>query len=94
MTDALPLLGPLAQVAMVDALAHIRALPREEARAAQLAVLQGRLDEAEGILLQAGLIYRAIKVHIRAKNWDRSVALATSWGRHSKPPNWTSDEIN
>ncbi|GAQ90821.1 intraflagellar transport protein 80 homolog [Klebsormidium nitens] len=78
----------LGQVAMVDALAYIRALPREEARAAQLAVLQGRIEEAEGILLQAGLVYRAIKIHIRAKNWDRALEVAVKQKSHVDTVLW------
>lgn len=63
---------------MVDALAHIRGLPRDDTRAAQLSLLRRRPDEAESILVQAGLLYRAIKLHILNKNWDRLVGQPTS----------------
>ena len=33
----------------------------------------GKLQDAEGILLQGGLTYRAILLNVQLFNWDRSV---------------------
>jgi hypothetical protein len=71
-------------VAVVGVLAAIRALPREEARAAALAALRRRPEEAESILVQAGLVYRAIKMHVRSKNWDRSDRRRKQGRLHSR----------
>ena len=50
---------------------HIKQIPTEEGRAAELALFRHRPEEAEAILLQAGLVYRAIKMNVRIFNWDR-----------------------
>jgi intraflagellar transport protein 80 len=69
----------------VDKLAWVRrvaALPSEEGRAAELSVFRRRPDEAEGILLNAGLLYRAIKLNVRLFRWERALALAQQHQRH------------
>jgi hypothetical protein len=54
----------------------IKDIPTIEGRNAELALWRRRPDEAEAILLQAGLTYRAIDMHIRLFHWDRALELA------------------
>merc|ERR1711907_596194 len=61
---------------------HIKDIPSSEGRAAELALFRRRPEEAEQILLQAGLYYRAIKVNIRLFNWERALDLAKRHGVH------------
>jgi len=61
---------------------HIKDIPTEEGRNAELALFRRRPDEAEAILLQAGLVYRAIKMNIKLFNWDRALELAVSYKTH------------
>eukprot|EP01062_Namystynia_karyoxenos_P073527 TRINITY_DN70329_c0_g1_i1.p1 TRINITY_DN70329_c0_g1~~TRINITY_DN70329_c0_g1_i1.p1 ORF type:complete len:771 (+),score=329.83 TRINITY_DN70329_c0_g1_i1:99-2411(+) len=68
-----------------DKLAYVRYImdiPVPEGRAAELALFQRRLDEAEQILLQAGLHYRAIRMHLKLFNWDRALDLASQYKTH------------
>ncbi|CAM6088739.1 unnamed protein product [Calypogeia fissa] len=66
----------LDEVDKVHYILHVRDLPSEEARQAELALFKRRPDEAESILLQAGLTHRAIKMNIRLFNWDRALELS------------------
>jgi len=61
---------------------YIKDIPSPEGRAAELALFRRRPEEAEQILLQAGLYYRAIKVNIRLFNWERALDLAKRHGVH------------
>eukprot|EP00164_Ancoracysta_twista_P001772 GFYU01002327.1.p1 GENE.GFYU01002327.1~~GFYU01002327.1.p1 ORF type:complete len:763 (-),score=200.01 GFYU01002327.1:142-2430(-) len=61
---------------------HIKDIPTAEGRNAELALLRRRPEEAEAILMQAGLIYRAIKMHIRLFNWDRALDIAWQHKSH------------
>ena len=45
----------------------------KEARNAEMALLCGSPQDAEAILLTAGLIFRAIMLNIQLYNWDRYV---------------------
>ena len=49
---------------------------------AYVLLLSNRVDEAEKILLQAGLIYRAIKININLFRWDRALGLALTYKTH------------
>jgi intraflagellar transport protein 80 len=51
----------------------VKCLPSEESQQAELALFQRQPEDAESILLQAGLTYRAIKLNLRLFNWDRYV---------------------
>jgi intraflagellar transport protein 80 len=51
-------------------------LPSEPARNAALAVYQKKIPEAEAILLQARLYYRAIKLNIKMYKWERALEIA------------------
>ena len=45
-------------------------------------LLSNKIDEAEKILLQGKLIYRAIKININLYRWDRALKLAVDNGTH------------
>lgn len=47
-----------------------------------------RPDEAEAILLQAGLVYRAIKMNIKLFRWDRALDLAKQYKQHVDTVLW------
>ena len=67
----------LAAIEEVDKLhyvMHVKDLPTLESRNAAMAAFRKRFDEAEQILLQAGLHYRAIKMWIRRFQWERYVS--------------------
>nr|XP_032834382.1 intraflagellar transport protein 80 homolog isoform X1 [Petromyzon marinus]XP_032834383.1 intraflagellar transport protein 80 homolog isoform X1 [Petromyzon marinus] len=74
-----------AAIGEVDRVAHVRAareLPVPESRWAALALLSGDVHQAEGILLQGGLTYRAIRTHIDLYSWDRALELAVKHKTH------------
>ena len=85
-----PQLGPLeeayAGLGAVDKVAYVvkvRAVGSPVLRAAALAQLRGRVDEAEDILLSATptpLLYCALKLNIKAGRWERALALVTQGG--------------
>eukprot|EP00033_Pygsuia_biforma_P003426 GCRY01003755.1.p1 GENE.GCRY01003755.1~~GCRY01003755.1.p1 ORF type:complete len:862 (+),score=264.97 GCRY01003755.1:209-2794(+) len=69
----------LAAVEEVDKLAFIvsvKEIPHMEGRNAALALYKHRPKEAEQILVQAGLVFRAIKMHVNMFNWERALELA------------------
>lgn len=71
----------LAAIRAVDRLAwvaHVRSLALPERRNAEMAAYRRQVDEAEGILLQAAppLLYRALKLNVRAHRWERAMQLA------------------
>lgn len=55
---------------------YIKDIPSAEGVAAELALFRRRPEEAEQILLTAGLHYRAIKLNIKLFNWERALDLA------------------
>jgi intraflagellar transport protein 80 len=61
---------------------YIAEIPTPEGRNAELALFQRRQEDAEQILLQAGLVYRAIKMHLRLFNFERALQLAVSHKTH------------
>ena len=64
---------------------YIKELPLKEARAAEMAVMTGHYQDAENLLLQSGLIFRAVLLNIYLHQWERALDLAvkvlmdTSW---------------
>lgn len=48
----------------------------KEARNAEMLLLSGNQQDAEGILLQSGLYFRAIMMNITLYNWDHALDLA------------------
>ena len=59
------------QVDKLQFVLYIKEIPTVEGRNAELALWRRCPDEAEKILVQAGLFYRAIRMHVRLYNWDR-----------------------
>ena len=49
---------------------------------AYVMLLSNRIDDAEKILLQGNLIYRAIKININLFRWDRALNLAITYKTH------------
>ena len=58
-------------------LRHIKDLPNKEVRTAEMILFSGQQQDAEGLLLQAGMIFRAIMLNLDMFNWDRYVWAAT-----------------
>lgn len=61
---------------------YIKELPSEPSRNAALALYCKKVNEAEQILLQARLYYRAIKLNIKLYRWDRALEIAISNKTH------------
>ena len=55
----------------VQFLRHIKQLPSKEVRTAEMILFSGQQLDAEGLLVQAGLIFRAIMLNLDLFNWDR-----------------------
>ena len=55
---------------------YIKELPLKEARAAEMAVMTGHYQDAENLLLQSGLIFRAVLLNIYLHQWERALDLA------------------
>ncbi|KAF5830134.1 hypothetical protein DUNSADRAFT_15000 [Dunaliella salina] len=80
-----------AEVDEVDKLHFVMKLkqvPHEEGRNAELALYRRKPDEAEAILIQAGLTYRAIKLNIKLFRWDRALDLAQQYNQHIDTVLW------
>lgn len=45
-------------------------------------MFSGNMQEAEIILLQAGLVYQAIQININLYNWERALELAVKYKTH------------
>lgn len=77
-------LAALTEVDKLQFLLHIKSIPSEEGRSAELALYRRCPDEAEAILLQARppLIYRAIKLNIRLFRWGRALEIAVKNRSH------------
>lgn len=70
------------EVEKVQFISNIKDIPVKEARNAEMALLCGHYVDAEAILLQAGLIFRAIMLNIQLYNWDRALELAVKHKTH------------
>ncbi|KAG9348323.1 hypothetical protein JZ751_002058 [Albula glossodonta] len=65
----------IGEVDKVQYINSIKDLPSKESSLAHTLLFSGHLQEAESTLLQAGLVYQAIQVHINLYNWDRQKFL-------------------
>ena len=74
--------GALDAVDKLRFMAAVKEIPTVEGRSAELALFQRRVDEAERILTQAGLWYRAISMHMSLHYWDRALQLAVEQKLH------------
>ncbi|XP_067950090.1 intraflagellar transport protein 80 homolog isoform X2 [Watersipora subatra] len=66
----------------VEYINSIKELPGKETRSAAMALFCGNSQDAEGILLAAGLYFRAIMMNIELYNWDRALELAVKHKTH------------
>lgn len=66
----------------VQFIQQIKEIPVKEARNAEMALLCGNPQDAESILLQAALVFRAIMLNIQLYNWDRALELALKHKTH------------
>jgi intraflagellar transport protein 80 len=57
-------------------------IPSEAGRNAELALFSKRFLEAEQVLLQAKLYYRAIKMNIKLYKWERALDIALNNKKH------------
>ena len=55
---------------------YIKELPLKDVRNAEMAVMTGHYQDAENILLQAGLTFRAILLNIHLHQWERALDLS------------------
>lgn len=72
----------LSDLPKVRYIQQIKQIPSPEGRQAELLLFQRQPDEAERILLQAGLTYRCIEMHMRLFNWERALQLAKDRKTH------------
>lgn len=69
-------LAALDEVDKVQYINYVKELPSDAAKNAALAVYCKKYSEAENILLQAKLFYRAIKMNIKQFKWERALEIA------------------
>ncbi|RXM33144.1 Intraflagellar transport protein 80-like [Acipenser ruthenus] len=72
----------IGEIDKVQYINSIKDLPSKESSVAHMMLFSGNVQDAEGVLLQAGLIYQAIQVHINLYNWDRALELAVKHKTH------------
>lgn len=75
-------LSAINEVDKLEFIQHVMTIPSPEGRNAELALFRRRPVDAETILLQADLIYRAIDLNIRLFNWDRALDMAVKYKTH------------
>jgi len=66
----------------VQYILYIKELSHKATRGAEMALFCKQPGEAEGTLLQAGLVYRAIQMNIDLYRWDRALELAIKHKTH------------
>ncbi|CAH8609992.1 unnamed protein product [Dicrocoelium dendriticum] len=67
------------EVDKVEYIQYVKNLPSKEMQTAEILLLCGETQDAEGVLLQAGLYFRAIMLHLCMYNWNRAIELAQSY---------------
>jgi intraflagellar transport protein 80 len=72
----------LEQIEKVRFIEKARATPNVARRAADLAAFKREPEEAERILLGAGLVFRAIELNLRLFDWDRALEIALDHKTH------------
>jgi len=74
--------GALDAVDKLQYVLHAKGLVGEDVRAAELAAYRQQAEQAEALLLQAGLVYQAIKMRIKLHQWVQALELATKQKQH------------
>nr|CAH8839961.1 unnamed protein product [Trichobilharzia regenti] len=64
------------EIDKVEYIRYIKSLPTPEMRNAEMLLLSGEYQEAEGVLLQNHLYFRAIMLNLHAFKWNRALELA------------------
>nr|XP_032620708.1 intraflagellar transport protein 80 homolog isoform X3 [Chelonoidis abingdonii] len=82
MTTAEIAYASIGDIDKVQYINSIKELPSKESRMAHILLFSGNIQDAEMLLLQAGLIYQAIQVNINLYNWDRALELAVKHKTH------------
>ncbi|XP_075793942.1 intraflagellar transport protein 80 homolog isoform X2 [Pelodiscus sinensis] len=82
MTTAEIAYASIGDIDKVQYINSIKELPSKESRMAHILLFSGNIQDAEMLLLQAGLFYRAIQVNINLYNWDRALELAVKHKTH------------
>lgn len=75
-------LSAIEEVDKLQFIQSIKAIPSLEGRNAALLLYRRRPAEAEALLLQSGLIYRAISQNIQIFRWERALELAVQHKTH------------
>lgn len=70
------------EVDKVQYIHYIREIPIKEARMAEMALMGGHISDAESILLQSGLYFRAIMLNLTTYNFERALQLAIKHRTH------------
>ncbi|KAG8445234.1 hypothetical protein GDO86_010132 [Hymenochirus boettgeri] len=82
MTTAQVAYAAVGQIDKVQYISSIIDLPSKESRLAHIHMFSGNLQDAEAVLLQAGLTYQAIQLNIDSYNWERALELAVRHKTH------------
>ncbi|XP_059711833.1 intraflagellar transport protein 80 homolog [Haemorhous mexicanus] len=72
----------IGEIDKVQYINSIKELPSKESRLAHMLLFSGNCQEAETLLLQAGLVYQAIQININLYNWERALELAVKHRTH------------
>lgn len=72
----------IGEIDKVQYINSINDLPSKESRLAHIQLFSGNFQDAEAIILQAGLIYQAIQLNIDSYNWERALELAVKHKTH------------
>ena len=75
-------LAAIDEVDKIQFINYVKMIPSEVGRNAELALFSKRHSEAEQILLQAKLYYRAIKMNIKLYKWERALDIALANKKH------------
>ena len=75
-------LAAIDEVDKIQFINYVKLIPSEAGRNAELALFSKRNQEAEQILLQAKLYYRAIKMNIKLYKWERALEIAVNNKKH------------
>ena len=66
----------------VEYIEYIKQSPSKDIRNAETALLCGNIQDAESILLQSNLVFRAIMLNLYQYNWDRALELAVKYQQY------------
>lgn len=82
MTTAEIAYAAIGEIDKVQYIKSIKDLPSKESKMAHILMFSGNINEAELLLLQAGLVYQAIQININLYNWERALDLAVKYKTH------------